>query len=151
VAPFFLMLGGLGSYFWAQVAGLHLFDAGTLLLFRKTHPTANRTDSIWRLARVQQGLGLALTALALVLVLVTLHELASIADLAVPMLLLLNIGAAGARAGCTASPDLDRGGVDHAVPLRTNRVTPVTVLISPDCGWLPIAMVSPEIVTEPPK
>ena len=84
-----VFLGSIGSYLWPYLASLQLFDAATLLLFRKTHPAANRTDSIWRLARLQQALVLALASLVVLLALLTLAELGNMAILALPETLLL--------------------------------------------------------------
>ena len=84
----FFMLGSLAANFWPHLAGLQLFDAATLWLFRKTAPAAEG-DSFWRLARLQQGLGLALVSLVAMLALVTVDVLCSVPGLLSAMMLLL--------------------------------------------------------------
>jgi len=84
----FVMLGGIAAEFWPHLVGLQLFDAATLWLFRRTSPAATR-DSFWRLARLQQGLGLALVSLVAMIAVVTVDELCSLPGWSSAMMLLL--------------------------------------------------------------
>jgi len=84
-----LMLASKGAYFWPNLASLQLFDAATLWLFRKTHRVANPADSIWRLARLQQGFGLVLVSLIAMVVLLAIDEFAAVPSALAPLMILL--------------------------------------------------------------
>jgi len=86
---FLLMLATQGAYFWPHLASLQLFDAATLWLFRKTHRVANPADSIWRLARLQQGFGLVLVSLIAMVVLLAIDEFAAVPSALAPLMILL--------------------------------------------------------------
>ena len=81
-------MGTVGSYFLPQLVLLQLFDALTLPLFLRTHPRARDGErSLWRLARVQQALLLAVGCFLPILALVLLDAL-EIARPVMAMLLL---------------------------------------------------------------
>ncbi|HWA71924.1 MAG TPA: PDZ domain-containing protein [Polyangiaceae bacterium] len=74
---FLLFLGILGCNLWPLVAGVHAFDALTLLLFRATHPWAHESTeerSTARLARVQQALLVSLFAVSALVFLEVVQE-----------------------------------------------------------------------------
>ncbi len=78
------------SYFWLFLASFQVLDAATLWLFRKTHPSANRSEPFWRLARLQQALVLALASLLMCVVWATVDALLpwrSVTGLAILLLL----------------------------------------------------------------
>jgi len=80
----------LGSYFWPHLLLLQLFDALTLPLFLATHPLARAGErSLWRVARVQQALVLALGGSVLMLALMTLNSLETARPIVLPLLFLL--------------------------------------------------------------
>jgi hypothetical protein len=80
----------LGSYYWPHLLLLQLFDALTLPLFLATHPLARAGErSLWRVARVQQALMLALGCMVLMLALLTLNSLETAEPVVLPLLFLL--------------------------------------------------------------
>ena len=78
-----------GAYFWPFLASFQVFDAATLWFFRRTHPSANRAESFWRLARLQQALVLSLASLILLLAWLAVDELVVLRSVSGPTIFLL--------------------------------------------------------------
>ena len=92
---FLLLLGLVATSFWPWLVGVHLYDAGTLALFKRTHQAVSSSspESVARHCRLHQALGIALACSVSLLLLGALFELPLVSAVAAPLLVLVAPGA----------------------------------------------------------
>jgi hypothetical protein len=129
-SSFLVFLGLIGCYFWPIVAGVHVFDALTLALFRVTHPwvlDAKAERRSIQLARFWQAILLSLMAVPL-LVLLELVQESSFGDGALLGILLL-MPVAAACAPLVGFAAFERWGKERAAAaIAASVLVPCAVL-----------------------